>query len=260
MEDGFTNKFTRGDMDMTELDIMQHAKDYLDKLAKGIDPLTGREVPEGEIINNVRISRCLFYVSDVLRQVIENGGIQVKAVKESEKTPFALSYEERTRYPFGDWPATVSVIAQRLNELVDLNAMQKLKTTSITAFLMQSGLLCEEEKPNGSKAKRPTESGLALGISTTQRMGQNGEYTAVVYSPEAQQFILDNLDAIMTINATPLHENQGKTWEPEEDAWLRQAFQNGTDVKEMSAELKRTRAAVRARLEKLGLTEQGGQS
>ena len=63
---------------MTDLEIMQHAKEYLDKLAKGIDPLTGREVPEGEIINNVRISRCLFYVSDVLRQVIENGGIQVK--------------------------------------------------------------------------------------------------------------------------------------------------------------------------------------
>ena len=28
---------------MTELEIMQHAKDYLDKLAKGIDPLTGRD-------------------------------------------------------------------------------------------------------------------------------------------------------------------------------------------------------------------------
>lgn len=246
-------------MDMTELEIMQHAKDYLDKLAKGIDPLTGREVPEGEIINNVRISRCLFYVSDVLRQVIENGGIQVKAVKENKKAPFALSFEDRARYSFGDWPATVSVIAQRLNELVDLNTMQKLKTTSITAFLMQSGLLFEEEKPNGSKAKRPTEAGRALGISTAQRMGQNGEYTAVVYSREAQQFILDNLDAIMAINATPLHENQGKPWEPEEDAWLRQAVQTGMDVKEMSAELKRTRAAVRARLEKLGLKEQGGQ-
>ena len=56
---------------MTNLEIMQHAKEYLDKLARGIDPLTGCEVPEGEIINNVRISRCLFYVSDVLRQVIE---------------------------------------------------------------------------------------------------------------------------------------------------------------------------------------------
>ena len=43
-----------------QAEIMQHAKAYLDKLARGIDPLTGREVPEDEIINNVRISRRLF--------------------------------------------------------------------------------------------------------------------------------------------------------------------------------------------------------
>ena len=60
MEDSFTDKFTHGDMDMTELEIIQHTKDYLDKLAKGINLRTGREVPEGEIINNVRISLCLF--------------------------------------------------------------------------------------------------------------------------------------------------------------------------------------------------------
>ena len=238
---------------MMDLEIMQHAKEYLDKLAKGIDPLTGREVPEGEIINNVRISRCLFYVSDVLRQVIENGGIQVKTVKSSEKAPFALSFEDRARYSFGDWPATVSVIAQRLNELVDLSTMQKLKTTSITAFLMQSGLLFEEESPNGSKNKRPTEAGKSLGITTTVRNGQNGEYTAVIYSKEAQQFILDNLDAIVAVNAAPLHENQGKPWTHEEDTWLHQAFQTGSDVKEMSVALKRPRAEIRARMEKLGL-------
>ena len=241
---------------MTELEILQHAKDYLDKLAKGIDPLTGREVPEGEIINNVRISRCLFYVSDVLRQVIENGGIQVKAVKDSEKAPFALSFEDRSRYAFGDWPLSASQIAQRLNELVDLETMQKLKTTSITKFLLQSGLLFDEEGSGGKKNKRPTEAGRELGISTQLRTGQNGDYTAVVYSREAQQFILDNLDAIITINATPLHENQGKPWEPEEDAWLRQAVQTDIDIKEMSAELQRTRASIRTRLEKLGLIGQ----
>jgi hypothetical protein len=239
---------------------MQHAKDYLDKLAKGVDPLTGRKVPEGEIVNNVRISRCLSYVSDVLRQVIENGGIQVKTLRESEKAPFALSFEDRARYPFGDWPLSASQIAQRLNELVDLSAVQKLKTTSITKFLLQSGLLFEEEAPSGNKNKRPTEAGWKLGISTQQRSGQNGDYTAVVYDQQAQQFILDNLDAIIAINATPLHENQGKPWEPEEDAYLRQAVQAGADVKDMSAELKRTRAAIRARLEKLGLTQEGGKA
>ena len=239
---------------MTDLEIMQHAKDYLDKLAKGIDPLTGREVPQDDVINKVRISRCLNYVSDVLRQVIENGGVIGAPPKKGELAPYALPFEARGRYAFGDWPLSASQIAQRLNELVDLSAMQKLKTTSITIFLLQSGLLFEEEGPGGSKNKRPTEAGWKLGISTQQRSGQNGDYTAVVYDRQAQQFILDNLDAIISINAAPLHENQGKPWEAEEDAWLRQAVQTGVEVKDMSVQLKRTRASIRARLEKLGLT------
>ena len=166
---------------MTELEIMQHAKDYLDKLAKGIDPLTGREVPEDDVINNVRISRCLFYVSDILRQVIENGGVIGTPTKKRALVPYALPYGERSRYTFGEWPLSASQVAQRLNELVDLSAMQKLKTTSITKFLLQSGLLFEEEAPSGNKNKRPTEAGWKLGISTQQRSGQNGDYTAVVY-------------------------------------------------------------------------------
>lgn len=241
---------------MTELEIMQHAKTYLDKLARGIDPLTDLELPENDVVNNVRISRCLFYVSDVLRQVIENGGIHAKTVKESDKTPYSLSPADRSRYPFGDWPVTVSVIAQRLNALVDLDVTQKLKVTSLTGFLVQAGLLCEETDIRGRKSKRPTEAGRRIGIQTVQRTGQNGEYTSVEYSREAQQLILDNLDAIAAINAVPLHENQGAPWSPEDDAYLRDAVRANTDVKDMSAALKRSRGAIRARIEKLGLEVQ----
>ena len=240
---------------MTELEIMQHARDYLEKLARGVDPLTDREVPENDIIHNVRISRCLSYVSDVLRKVIENGGVIGAPENKRELAPYALPFEARSRYAFGEWPLSASQIGQRLNELVDLSNMQKLKTTSITKFLLQSGLLFEEEGPSGNKNKRPTEAGWKLGISTQQRSGLNGDYTAVVYDRQAQQFILDNLDAIIAINAMPLHENRGKPWGVQEDAWLRQAAQAGTDVKDMSAQLKRTRAEIRARLEKLGLTD-----
>jgi hypothetical protein len=49
------------------------------------------------------------------------------------------------------------------------------------------------------------------------------------------------------------YSNQGKPWTHEEDSWLRQAFQIGSDIKEMSAALKRPRAEIRARMEKLGL-------
>lgn len=246
---------------MTELEILERARGYVEKLARGIDPITDREVPEEDVVNNVRVSRCLFYVADVLRQVIENGGVQarpapeIRPVRKSKKVPFALSLEARDGYPFEDRPATVSDIVQRLNGMVDLETMQKLKTTSVTALLLKTGLLMEETLPSGSKAKRPTEAGRRLGISTALRTGLHGDYTAVLYSREAQQFILDNLDAIIAINTAPLHENQGKPWGTEEDAYLRQAVCAGTEVKDMSAYLKRSRGAVRARLEKLGLME-----
>jgi len=66
-------------------------------LAKGITLLAAQKVPDGEIIHNARITRCLFYVSDVLKQVLENGGIQVRRVKNSEMLPFALAYYQLLR-------------------------------------------------------------------------------------------------------------------------------------------------------------------
>ena len=49
---------------MTELEILKHAKMYIDKLANGIDPITDHEVPEGDIVNNVRLARCFFSATD----------------------------------------------------------------------------------------------------------------------------------------------------------------------------------------------------
>ena len=57
------------------LELLKHAKGYIEKLANGINPLTGEIVPDNELINNIRISRCLFYVNEVLGEVYENGGI-----------------------------------------------------------------------------------------------------------------------------------------------------------------------------------------
>lgn len=61
---------------MTELEKIERAKVYMDKLANGINPVDDSVVPEEDVVNNVRLSRCFFFVADVLEQVIENGGIQ----------------------------------------------------------------------------------------------------------------------------------------------------------------------------------------
>ena len=73
---------------MTELEIMQRAKAYIDQLANGINPIDGTSVADSDVINNVRISRCLFYVSDILKRVIDNGG-SISKRKKSPKVRFS---------------------------------------------------------------------------------------------------------------------------------------------------------------------------
>ena len=117
---------------MTELETLQRAKHYIDQLAKGIDPITGMEVPEGEVINQVRLSRCLYYVAGVLQKVIDNGGKVGAPEKKSQRDlpPFELPYGQRSHYPMSDTQVSISVIAQHINDLVDPETMQKLKVTS----------------------------------------------------------------------------------------------------------------------------------
>ena len=55
---------------VTELEKIEYAKSFIDKLANGINPLDNTPIPEDDIANNVRISRCFFYVSGILEDVI----------------------------------------------------------------------------------------------------------------------------------------------------------------------------------------------
>ena len=42
------------------------ALDWITKLANGMNPIDGSILPDSDIVNNVHISRCLFFVSNLL--------------------------------------------------------------------------------------------------------------------------------------------------------------------------------------------------
>lgn len=181
---------------MTELDMTKRAKMYIDNMANGINPISGQPTAETDTINDIRISRCLFYVSDILRQVIENGGSVGKKSK-PKKQPFSLSAEQLSNFRYSAYPITISEITRRLNELVESNEMTPIKYSAITGWLLQIGMLEKTTSADGKSPKWPTVQGQRIGILTEKRVGQNGEYMAVLYNKEAQQFVTDHLDAIL---------------------------------------------------------------
>ena len=180
---------------MTELETMQRAKMYLDKLAQGIDPITNQEVHEDSVLNNVRLARCFFYVSGVLNQVIANGGMIGGKPK---LQPFAVDAEQLAKVQLSQEPVRVTQLVEMISAAVDNPQMKKLSTTVITNWLLEKDFLEKETGADGKSRRVPTQNGLLIGLSTQTRQGQYGEYQAVFYNMDAQRFVLDNLGAMLS--------------------------------------------------------------
>ena len=179
---------------MTELETMQRAKMYMDKLAQGIDPITNQEIHEDSVLNNVRLARCFFYVSDVLGRVIANGGMIGGKPK---LHPFAVTMEQLSQIRISQEPVRVTQLVEMISAAADDPQMKKLSTTVITNWLLDKGFLEKQNTPDGKSRRVPTQNGFLIGLSTEMRQGQYGEYQAVFYNAAAQQFVLDNLPAML---------------------------------------------------------------
>lgn len=178
---------------MTELESMRRAKMYIDRMANGVNPIDGAPVPDEDFLNDVRISRCLFYVSDILRQVIENNGV----IGSHQTTRKEYTIPDVRRFAFSETPITLSEVVRRLNDIIDLETYHKFNYKVIASWLIEIGALEVRSTVEGKKVKRPTSQGSALGISVELRTGAKGEYTVVLYNREAQQFLLDNIESIV---------------------------------------------------------------
>ena len=175
------------------LELLKHAKCYIEKMANGINPLTDEKIPDNELINNVRISRCLFYVNDILGEVLENSGIMNK---KNKKLPFAITKDILNKFEYSQSPIPVSHIAKKINELNSNTNMTKLRGTNIANWLVNIGLL-KESQINGKNYKIPTKAGKDMGLFIETRLGYTGEYYIVQYPKQMQEFIIDNFNTLL---------------------------------------------------------------
>ena len=176
-----------------DLELLKHAKGYIEKMANGINPLTGEKIPNNELINSVRISRCLFYVNDVLGEVLSNGGVKTVNLR---KIPFNLTKEELKGFKISNEPMLVSDIVKTLNSLKTNPNMANLKASKITEWLVHLEILNVREI-NDRTYKLPSFTGEKMGLYIEERIGYRGEYFVVRYPKQMQEFIINNFDNLL---------------------------------------------------------------
>ena len=163
------------------------ALDWIKKLANGMNPIDGSILPDSDIVNNVHISRCLFFVSDLLEEI----GKQKPSQQKLYESEFQLTPETVSKVYIAERTG-IAMFVKEINKVIPEN-MKPLTAPKVTQWLVSAGYLEEQERSDGHKYKAPTELGTSIGITSAWKDGSQGEYLSISYDANAQHFILENL-------------------------------------------------------------------
>ncbi|MBO4979689.1 MAG: hypothetical protein J6D16_04710 [Clostridia bacterium] len=184
---------------MTELEKIAYAKSFIDSLANGINPLSGAPVPEDDLVNNIRISRCLFYVSGILQSVIAHGGDPKPRSKKVKGRPFSILPEQLEGYVCSTEPISATAVCRKLNWLVPEvkdKVMKGMTARHMIAWLESLDLVERRELSDGIQRNFATPAGEGIGLKNVTRYGYGGKHYLLLFSEQAQQFVIDNIDAL----------------------------------------------------------------
>ena len=174
---------------MSELDTMRRAQMYIDKLAQGIDPVSGREIPNDSVLNNVQLVRCFFYISGVLQRTIN---MEDRRQETERKQEFAITPQRLAGIQVKPYAIRITEFTKLLYESVGDPGMKQPNPTRFTNWLLEEGFLVRGVEANGKSCRVPTKAGEKIGITARELQGKYGSHLAIFYGPEAQRFLLDH--------------------------------------------------------------------
>lgn len=171
---------------MTEQETIQRAVMYLERLSEGVNPLNGEVIPEGEVLREPRISRCLKYAAEKLALTNE------AEKKYSPKGFFILDVQLEALEP-SKRSLTTTQLVDKINRVTEENEAAKFQVKWVLDWLVEQGLLGERDS-----GRYTTEAGKLLGITVEEYVNPSNQFLAypICFTCEAQMFIFDHLREI----------------------------------------------------------------
>ncbi|HCF50851.1 MAG TPA: hypothetical protein DER60_11250 [Syntrophomonas sp.] len=167
----------------------------LNKMANGLNPVSGEKLDENCFLHDPRMIRCLFFVQNVLNQVVKGEAAG------RGKMEFSITAEEKDRIEFPDGLIGVNAFARCVNNVIDLSRSRKITGMEINKQLKQMGILSEELLEDGKKRTKINENSHQYGIETMRKNYNGVEYDMVCFNDAGKQFLLDHLEEIAAAKA-----------------------------------------------------------
>lgn len=217
------------------------AQEYLRNLATGRSPLDGEDLAEDHLLRDPALVGAMNLAADLLEAWMDNGGFN--RVEPDRTRPFEISDTDRGKIVISDEAVGIMTIANRISKVLPYD-MKTVRYGQISAWLQYIGAL-EWKEEEGKKRRVSTAVGEQLGIRNVSRRAADGTtYRKNVYDANAQRFILDNLEGIMSYSsqakvreaAEKVEASQGKAEAPKKAETKESAPQKPTEAEPESAD------------------------
>ncbi len=174
----------------TDKEKIKQAIRILHKMANGENPVTGEKLTEECFLHDPRMIRFLFFVQNVLDEVVKGG------LTNREKMEFSITAEEKERIELPEGLIGVNAFARCVNNVIDLSRSRKISGVEINRQLKKMGILSEESLEDGKKRTIVNDNSKNYGIETVRKNYNGVEYDMVCFNDMGKQFLLDHLEEI----------------------------------------------------------------
>jgi len=116
---------------MKEIDIIKHAKTYMDMLSKGINPISKEKYQKNSDINNERLLKCFEFVSGILERVI----IETEEKEKNSENSSDMQTEKAENNNQNEIPI------QDSNGFVNTLVSEEIKGDAVVELLISKGVL-----------------------------------------------------------------------------------------------------------------------
>lgn len=180
-----------------ELERVEKAKEVIEKIAKGVDPLSGTQIHHDSILNDAKMVRCFYDVSEVLENVIK--GNYSRRYKQLD---FIITAEQKSRVVFSEGKIGVNEFSRCVNQCLNLNESRRLTGVELNKKLRKLGILAEARSEEGKIRTTTNDTSSQYGFELEKKKYNGEEYDKLVINDEGKKYLLDNLENIMAVDLT----------------------------------------------------------
>jgi hypothetical protein len=169
------------------------AKETIDKISKGINPLNDDQIEDSSFLHDGRIIRCLNFIQEILGKAIE-GDLRSYSKKNAD---FIITDEEKKRIELPKGKIGINQFAKCVNDVIDLDKSRKLTGMEINKKLKKMGILGEQSLEDGKTRTILSDRSQEFGIESETRNNNGSSYEMILFNETGKKYLLDSLEKIM---------------------------------------------------------------